>query len=82
MKTMTATWFKVHCLAVMDEVQAKRQAVVSPNAGSLWQSLCPPAKTLTISTVSFAARGRLQVMSCRQLSKTGAVSKWRVPDRG
>jgi prevent-host-death family protein len=28
MKTIPAGKFKVHCLAIMDEVQAKRQAVV------------------------------------------------------
>ena len=33
MKTMAAGAFKVHCLKVMDEVQAKRQAVLITKRG-------------------------------------------------
>jgi prevent-host-death family protein len=33
MKTMAAGKFKVHCLRVMDEVQAKRQAVLITKRG-------------------------------------------------
>jgi len=33
MKTMAAGVFKAHCLAVMDEVQAKREAVVITKRG-------------------------------------------------
>ena len=33
MKTIPAGQFKVHCLAIMDEVQAKRQAVVITKRG-------------------------------------------------
>jgi len=33
MKTMPAGKFKAHCLAVMDEVQAKRRAVVITKRG-------------------------------------------------
>jgi prevent-host-death family protein len=44
MKTMTATWFKVHCLAVMDEVQAKRQAVVITKRGKPVAKLVPASQ--------------------------------------
>ena len=33
MKTMAAGSFKVHCLAVMDEVQAKRQSALRTPSG-------------------------------------------------
>lgn len=33
MKTMAAGSFKVHCLAVMDEVQAKRETIVITKRG-------------------------------------------------
>ena len=41
MKTMAAGTFKVHCLAVMDEVQAKRQAVVITKRGRPVAKLVP-----------------------------------------
>jgi len=41
MKTMPAGKFKVHCLAVMDEVQAKRQAVVITKRGKPVAKLVP-----------------------------------------
>jgi antitoxin (DNA-binding transcriptional repressor) of toxin-antitoxin stability system len=41
MKTMAAGPFKVHCLAVMDEVQAKRQAVVIAKHGKPEAKLVP-----------------------------------------
>ena len=44
MKTMTAGTFKVHCLAVMDEVQAKRQAVVITKFGRPVAKLVPAGK--------------------------------------
>jgi prevent-host-death family protein len=40
-KTMPAGKFKVHCLAVMDEVQAKRQAVVITKRGKPVAKLVP-----------------------------------------
>jgi prevent-host-death family protein len=40
-KTMAAGKFKVHCLAVMDEVQAKRQAVVITKRGKPVAKLVP-----------------------------------------
>ncbi len=41
MKTMAAGSFKVHCLAVMDEVQAKREAVVITKHGKPVAKLVP-----------------------------------------
>jgi prevent-host-death family protein len=43
MKTMTAGAFKANCLAVMDEVQAKRETVVITKRGK------PVAKLVPIS---------------------------------
>ena len=44
MKTMPAGKFKVHCLAVMDEVQAKREAVVITKRGKPVAKLVPVEK--------------------------------------
>jgi prevent-host-death family protein len=44
MKTMAAGEFKVHCLRVMDEVQAKRQAVVITKRGKPVAKLVPVEK--------------------------------------
>ena len=44
MKTMAAGVFKVHCLAVMDEVLAKRQAVVITKHGRPVAKLVPADK--------------------------------------
>lgn len=41
MKTVPAGKFKVHCLAIMDEVQAKRQAVVITKRGRPVAKLVP-----------------------------------------
>jgi prevent-host-death family protein len=41
MKTVPAGKFKVHCLAIMDEVQAKRQAVVITKRGKPVAKLVP-----------------------------------------
>jgi prevent-host-death family protein len=41
MKTMAAGEFKVHCLKVMDEVQAKRQAVLITKRGKPVAKLVP-----------------------------------------
>jgi hypothetical protein len=63
MKKMAAGSFKVHCLAVMDEVQAKREAVVSQNMANQSRSLSLSRKTQTTSTIFSLARVRLQAMS-------------------
>jgi prevent-host-death family protein len=44
MKKMAAGSFKVHCLAVMDEVQAKREAVVITKHGKPVAKLIPVEK--------------------------------------
>ena len=44
MKTMAAGLFKAHCLAVMDEVQAKRETVVITKHGKPVAKLVPPDK--------------------------------------
>jgi prevent-host-death family protein len=44
MKTIPAGQFKVHCLAIMDEVQAKRQAVVITKRGKPVAKLVPVEK--------------------------------------
>jgi prevent-host-death family protein len=44
MKTMAAGAFKVHCLAVMDEVQSKRQAVLITKRGKPVAKLVPVEK--------------------------------------
>ena len=41
MKTIAAGKFKVHCLSIMDEVQAKRQAVVITKRGKPVAKLVP-----------------------------------------
>jgi prevent-host-death family protein len=41
MKTIAAGSFKVHCLAVMDEVQAKRETVVITKRGKPVAKLIP-----------------------------------------
>ena len=44
MKTMAAGSFKVHCLAVMDEVQAKRQTILITKHGRPVAKLVPADK--------------------------------------
>jgi prevent-host-death family protein len=41
MKKMAAGFFKVHCLAVMEEVQAKRQSIVITKHGKPVAKLVP-----------------------------------------
>ena len=43
-KTIAAGQFKVHCLAIMDEVQVKRQAVVITKRGKPVAKLVPVEK--------------------------------------
>jgi prevent-host-death family protein len=43
-KTIPAGEFKVHCLAIMDEVQAKREAVVITKRGKPVAKLVPVGK--------------------------------------
>ena len=44
MKTIAAGSFKVHCLAIMDEVQSKRQAVLITKRGKPVAKLVPVGK--------------------------------------
>ncbi|HSY66186.1 MAG TPA: type II toxin-antitoxin system prevent-host-death family antitoxin [Terriglobales bacterium] len=44
MRKMAAGSFKIHCLAVMDEVQAKREAVVITKHGKPVAKLVPADK--------------------------------------
>ena len=44
MKTMAAGAFKAHCLAVMDEVQAKREVVVITKRGKPVAKLVPASQ--------------------------------------
>lgn len=44
MKTMAAGSFKVHCLAVMDEVQAKRETILITKHGKPVVKLVPADK--------------------------------------
>jgi prevent-host-death family protein len=44
MKTMPAGKFKVHCLAVMDEVASKREAVIITKRGKPVAKLVPVSK--------------------------------------
>lgn len=44
MRTMAAGSFKIHCLAVMDEVQAKRETVVITKRGKPVAKLIPADK--------------------------------------
>jgi len=62
MKTMPAGKFKVHCLAVMDEVQSKREAVIITKRGK------PVAKLVPVSQKEkddifgfFKGKGRIEI---------------------
>jgi prevent-host-death family protein len=44
MKTIAAGSFKVHCLAIMDDVQSKRQAVLITKRGKPVAKLVPVEK--------------------------------------
>jgi antitoxin (DNA-binding transcriptional repressor) of toxin-antitoxin stability system len=46
MKKMAAGSFKVHCLAVMDEVQAKRESVLITKHGKPVAKLVPADKNI------------------------------------
>ena len=44
MKTIAAGYFKVHCLAIMDEVQAKRETVLITKRGKPVVKVVPADK--------------------------------------
>lgn len=59
MKTIPAGQFKVHCLAIMDEVQAKRQAVVITKRGKPVAKLVPIEKAKDDIFGFFKGKGRV-----------------------
>jgi prevent-host-death family protein len=59
MKKMAAGSFKVHCLAVMDEVQAKRETVVITKHGKPVVKLVPAGKDTDDIYNFLAGRGAI-----------------------
>jgi prevent-host-death family protein len=59
MKKMAAGAFKVHCLAVMDEVQAKREAVLITKRGKPVAKLVPADKDTDDFYGFFVGKGRI-----------------------
>jgi prevent-host-death family protein len=59
MKKMAAGEFKVHCLAVMDEVQAKREAVLITKRGKPVAKLVPVEKEKDDIFGFFAGKGKI-----------------------
>lgn len=60
-KTMPAGEFKVHCLAVMDEVQAKRQAVIITKRGKPVAKLVPVEKEKDEIFGFFKGKGKIEI---------------------
>jgi prevent-host-death family protein len=60
MKKMAAGSFKVHCLAVMDEVQAKRETVVITKHGKPVAKLVPAGKDTDDIYNFLAGRGAIR----------------------
>ena len=76
MKKMAAVSFKVHCLAVMDEVQAKREAVLITKRGKPVAKLVPADKETDDIFGFLAGKGRVPGMlflRCLVL-RSGAIS--------
>lgn len=59
MKTMPAGLFKTNCLAVMDEVKAKREAVVITKRGQPVAMLVPVRAAVDDIFGFFSNRGRI-----------------------
>lgn len=59
MKTMPAGAFKVHCLAVMDEVQAKREPVLITKRGKPVAKLVPVDQGKDDIFGFFAGKGKI-----------------------
>jgi len=59
MKKMAAGAFKVHCLAVMDEVQSKREAVLITKRGKPVAKLVPADKETDDLFGFLAGKGRV-----------------------
>jgi prevent-host-death family protein len=61
MKKMAAGVFKIHCLAVMDEVQSKRQAVVITKRGKPVAKLVPVDKEKDDIFGFFRGKGKIEI---------------------
>ncbi len=61
MKTMAAGAFKAHCLAVMDEVQAKRQSVVITKRGKPVAKLVPVDNKKDDIFGFFKGKGKIEI---------------------
>ena len=59
MKKMAAGAFKVHCLAVMDEVQSKREAVLITKRGKPVAKLVPADKETDDIFGFLAGKGKI-----------------------
>ena len=60
MKKMAAGAFKVHCLAVMDEVQAKRESVLITKRGKPVAKLVPAEELRT--TAFDSLKGKIEIV--------------------
>jgi prevent-host-death family protein len=61
MKTIPAGKFKVHCLAIIDEVQAKRQAVVITKRGKPVAKLVPVEQEKDDIFGFFKDKGKVEI---------------------
>ncbi len=61
MKKMAAGVFKIHCLAVMDEVQSKRQAVLITKRGKPVAKLVPVGKEKDDIFGFFKGKGKIEI---------------------
>jgi len=59
MKKMQAGFFKVHCLAVMDEVQAKKETIVITKHGKPVAKLVPAERDLDDIYRFLAGKGKV-----------------------
>jgi len=60
-KTIPAGEFKVHCLAIMDEVQAKRQAVIITKRGKPVAKLVPVEKQTDDIFGFMKGKGKIEI---------------------
>lgn len=59
MKTMAAGTFKIHCLSVMDEVQAKRETILITKHGKPVAKLVPADRDADDIYNFFAGKGSI-----------------------
>jgi prevent-host-death family protein len=62
MKKMAAGEFKVHCLAVMDEVQSKREAVLITKRGKPVAKLVPADKDTDKDDIFGFMAGKIKIV--------------------